>query len=96
MRINLKSNYLLLGSINIDSIDLDVAEITLKELVRIISNRSTTSASLEYLNSDGTKLQPVFEVHVNGRILDLCENGVDTVLRDRDTVDFYLEPPYGG
>jgi len=96
VKINLKSNYLLLGSVNIDSIDLDVTEITLKELVRIISSRSTTSASLEYLNSDETKLQPVFEVHVNGRILDLCEKGVDTILTDGDTVDFYLEPPYGG
>jgi molybdopterin converting factor small subunit len=95
MRVNLKSNYLLLGSVNIDSIDLDVPSLTLKELVEIISKRSTTSESLEYLNNEGTQLQPLFEVHVNGRILDLCE-GVDTVLKDGDTVDFYLEPQYGG
>ncbi|MDD3846254.1 MAG: hypothetical protein PHC90_07830 [Syntrophorhabdaceae bacterium] len=96
MKVNLKSNYLLLGSSNIDSMDFDIAEITLKDLVQAISDRSTTSGSLEYLNGEGTQLQPVFEVHINGCPLNFCEKGINTVLRDGDTVDLYLEPQYGG
>ncbi len=96
MKINLKSNYLLLGSRSIDSIDLDVAEITLKDLVQTISDRSTTSDGLEYLNEERTQLRPAFEVHINGCPLGFCEKGVNTILRDGDTVDVYLEPQYGG
>jgi len=96
MKINLKSNYLLLGSRNIDSIDLDGSEITLKNLVQIISDRSTACDGLEYLNSEGTQLMPALEVHVNGCPLKLYESGVNTILKDGDTVDLYLEPQYGG
>jgi len=96
MKINLKSNYLLLGFMNINSINLDRTEITLKDLVQTISNRSTTSENLEYLNSDGTEMQPIFEVLINGRALPLYEDGINTVLRDGDAVDLYLDLQYGG
>lgn len=96
MKINLTANYLLLGDRNIDSIDLDVAEVTLKDLVRMISDRSTTSENLEYLNSEGTALQPIFEVLINDCPLSLCEKGIHTVLKDGDRVNLYLDLPYGG
>lgn len=96
MKLNLKSNYLLLGSMNINSINLDRTEITLKELVQTISNRSTTPDNLEYLNSDGTEMQPIFEVLINGPALPLYEHGVNTVLRDGDNVELYLDLQWGG
>jgi hypothetical protein len=94
MKINLKSNYLLLGSETIDSIDFDSAEITLKDLARAISDRQTEP--LEYFNKDRTKLLPGFEIRVNGRVMDFCENDINTVLRDGDTVYFYLDLLSGG
>jgi hypothetical protein len=96
MKINLTANYLLLGDRSIDSIHVDAVEVTLKDLVRIISGRSTTSDNLEYLNSEGTALQPIFEVMINGCPLSLCEKGIHTVLKDGDNVSLYLDLPYGG
>lgn len=84
MKINLDSNFKLLGSHDIDSIELDVSEITLKEFLAIMSARSTKSP--EYLASDGTDVDGLFQVYVNGRMLSLCPYGINTVLNDGDTV----------
>lgn len=84
MRIHLESNFRLLGSHNIDSIDLDCLEILVRDFLKAISDRSTKSP--EYLTDDGSDVDGLFQVHVNGRLLDLCEDGVNTVLRDGDTV----------
>ncbi len=85
MKIFLESNFKLLGSHNIDSIDLDdCQEITVRDFLKTMSHRSTKSP--EYLTDDGTDVDGLFQVHVNGRMLDLCKDGVNTVLRDGDTV----------
>lgn len=87
MKIDLESNFRLLGSHNIDNIELKGSEITLKELLRIMADRSTKSP--EYLNSDGTGLDRFFQIQINGRTLSLCENGIHSVLKDGDTVAIY-------
>ncbi len=97
MKIHLESNFKLLGSQSIESIDLDAAEMTVKSLLRIMSDRSTRSPA--YLNSDGTDLEGGWQVRVNGRVLDLCENGINAVLKDGDTVAIctnWLEGCCGG
>ena len=84
VKIFLESNFKLLGSHNIDSIDLDCLEMPLRDFLKTMSNRSTKSP--EYLTDDGSDVDGLFQVHVNGRMLSLCEEGLNTVLRDGDTV----------
>jgi hypothetical protein len=94
MKINLESNFRLLGSVNIDSIDLNCTEITVKDFLQTIADRSVMFP--QYIDVEGTGLQPGWQVHVNGRILDFCENGINAVLRDGDTVAVYIDVLDGG
>ena len=88
MKINLESNFMLLGSEDIESMDFASREITLKELLETISSRSTNSP--QFLNGDGTGLLIDWDVEVNGRSLALCDRGVNTVLKDGDKVTIRL------
>lgn len=94
MRINLESNFMLLGSQDIDSIDFASSNITLKELLEAISNRATNST--KFLNRDGTGLAMSWEVEVNGHPLGLCAGGVNTILKDGDKVHIKLMLLGGG
>jgi len=87
MKINLESNFKLLGSHNIDSVDFDCARMPVKDFFKILSVLSTKTP--EYLNDDGTDLAGLFQVQVNGQALAFCENGINTVLQDGDTVAIY-------
>lgn len=87
MKINLESNFKLLGSHTIDSVDFDCARMPVRDFLKILSDRSTKAP--EYLNDDGTDLAGLFQVQVNGRSLVFCENGINTVLQDGDTVAIY-------
>lgn len=87
MKINLESNFKLLGSHAIDSVDFDCIRMPVKNFLNILSDRSTKSP--EYLNDDGTDLAGLFQVQVNGQALAFCENGINTVLQDGDTVAIY-------
>ncbi len=94
MKVNLESNFMLLGSEDIESIDFTSQEITLKELLDTISSRSTNSP--EFLNRDGTDLVIGWDIEVNGRAFGLCEGGVNTVLKDGDKVTINLDLLGGG
>jgi hypothetical protein len=87
MKITLESNFKLLGSHNINSVDFDCTQMPVKDFLKIMSNRSTKSP--EYLNDDGTDLAGLFQVQVNGRALAFCEKGINTVLQDGDTIAIY-------
>jgi hypothetical protein len=87
MKIHLESNFKLLGSHNIDSVEFDYTRIPVKDFLKILSDRSTKTP--EYLNDDGTDLAGLYQVQVNGRPLAFCENGIKTVLQDGDTVAIY-------
>jgi hypothetical protein len=87
MKINLESNFKLLGSHNIDSVDFDCARMPVKDFLKILSDLSTKTP--EYLNDDGTDLAGLFQVQVNGQVLAFCENGINTVLKNDDPVAIY-------
>lgn len=88
MKINLESNFKLLGSHDIDSINFDCDQMPVKDLLKIMSERSTKTP--EYLNDNATDLAGLFQIHVNGHALIFCETGINTVLKDGDTVSIYL------
>jgi molybdopterin converting factor small subunit len=85
---------MLLGSEDIDNIDFEILEITLRELLEILSHRSTNSP--EFLSRDRTSLNPGWDIEVNGRSSALCKEGVKTILKDGDEVTIKLELLGGG
>lgn len=87
MKIHLESNFKLLGSHTIDSVDFDCTRMSVKDLLNMLSDRSTKSP--EYLNDEGTDLAGFFQVQVNGRTLAFSANGINTALKDGDTVAIY-------
>lgn len=94
MRIYLESNFLLLGSETIESIDFERPEVTLKELLEALSRRSDDS--LEFLRSDGKDLSLDWDIEVNGRSFGLCDGGLEAILKDGDTVTIKLALLGGG
>lgn len=94
MRIYLESNFLLLGSETIESIDFERSEVTLKGLLEDLSSRSVDS--LEFLRSDGKDLSLDWDIEVNGRSFGLCDGGLEAILKDGDTVTIKLALLGGG
>jgi molybdopterin converting factor small subunit len=94
MKIYLESNFMLLGSETIESIDFDRPAVTLKELLESLSRRSADS--LEFLRSDGKDLTLDWDIAVNGRSFGLCAGGLEALLKDGDTVTIKLALLGGG
>ncbi len=94
MKINLESNFMLLGSEDIESIDFEAEEVTLKDLLETIAGRSTNSP--EFLNRDGTDIAIGWEIAINGRPMSECEKGIQTALKDGDKVAINLDLLGGG
>ena len=94
MKIHLESNFMLLGSEDIESIDFETSEVTLKKLLETISDRSTNSP--EFLNRDGTDIAIGWDIAINGRSIGECENGISAVLKDGDKVAINLDLLGGG
>lgn len=87
MKIRLESNFKLLGSCNIDGIDFNCTQMPVKDLLQMLSDRSTKSP--QYINEEGTDTANLFQVQINGRGLGFCEKGINTLLKDGDTVAIY-------
>ncbi len=94
MKIFLKSNFVLLGDRDIDSIEFDSPEITLKRLLDEIALRATHSP--RFLNCDGTDLCMGWVVEIDGRPFDMCQEGVNTILKDGARVVINIEMLGGG
>lgn len=95
MRIYLESNFFLLGAGgDIDSIDFNRPEMTLRELLEALSHRSPDSP--EFFTPGGTDLSMGWTVEVNGNVLGLFNVGLETVLRDGDRVGIKLDLICGG
>lgn len=94
MRVNLESNFILLGSEDIDCIDFSSSEITLKGLLETISKLSTNS--IKFLYPSGIELIPDWDIEINGQPLALSNGGISTVLKDGDRVSIKLMLLGGG
>ncbi len=95
MRINLESNFFLLGADgNLEHIDFDRPGITVRDLLDALSRRSSDSP--EFFAADATELCPGWTVEVNGNALGLFNDGLETVLQHGDTVAIKLDLICGG
>ena len=94
MRIDLESNFLLLGSEDLKAIEFDLPAVPLKELLETLSRRSSDSP--EFLDSRGSALNQGWDVEINGVSFALCDGRLDTFLKDGDKVFIKLELLGGG
>ena len=95
MRINLRSNFVLPGLEGEESIEFDRSQITLREILEELSRRAPTR--IEYVRPGARALDPdEWEVEVNGVPYQSCGAGLETSLRDGDTVTIRILALGGG
>ena len=94
MRIYLDSNFFLLGAKDMESIDLECAEISARGLLESLSRHHLHS--LKFLQPRGKALRPGWDIEINGRKLALYDEGLNSVLKEGDRVAIRLELLSGG
>ena len=94
MRIDLASNFLLLGSEDLEAIEFDRPAVPLRELLETLSSRSSDPP--EFLDSKGGALNQGWDIEVKGVSFALCDDRLDTILKDGDKVTIKLELLGGG
>ena len=95
MKIHIKSNFIVPGLENKESMELDQFEISLREFFEELSKKSPDS--MEYVDAGAERLDPDdWEVEINGMSYQHYEDGLETVLRDGDTVSIKIRPLGGG
>jgi hypothetical protein len=94
MKIHLDSNFHLLGSEDLESINLEGSHTTLRALLEELSRRSSDGP--EYFRRNGAELSPGWIVNVNGSSFGSDNAGLDSPLVDGDRVSIKLELICGG
>ncbi len=94
MTIVLESNFMLMGDSDLPSIDFDRPRVTLAELLRELSGRS--SGSLQIVTPDGRAIDEGWDIGVNGCGFAGLPDGLGTSMRDGDRVAIKLALLGGG
>ncbi len=100
MRVNIKSNFFVPGletqeGGDSEGLDLDRSKITLKEFLEELSAR--TPDRIEYVQPGTDTLDPAeWEVKINGIPYQNFSDGLETFLRDGDTVTISMRIFGGG
>ena len=95
MRIYVKSNFVVPGLVNGEFLDLDRSRLTLREFLQELSERTLTR--VEYVRPGADTLDPdEWEVDINGIPYQRCSNGLETLLKDGDTVTIRILALGGG
>jgi len=94
MRIVLESNFMLMGDSDLLSIDFDLPHVTLAELLRELSQRS--SNSLQVVTPDGNAIDEGWDIALNGCGFAGLPDGLQTSLREDDRVAIKLALLGGG
>jgi len=95
MRVNIKSNFLVPGLENEDGLELDRSEITLNELLEELSARAPIR--MEYVRPGAKTLDlSEWEVEINGTPYHHFGDGLETLLKDGDTVTIRIMVLGGG
>jgi molybdopterin converting factor small subunit len=95
MRVSIKSNFIVPGLEDQEGIDLDRATITLREFLKELSERSPTR--VEYVRSGAQAINPdEWEIKINDTPYQQWSAGLETPLKDGDTVTIIIIPLGGG
>jgi len=95
MKIHVKSNFVVPGLDNGEFVDLDQSQLTLREFLEGLSERSSTR--VEYVRSGVQTINPdEWEIRINDIPYHQCSRGLETSLKDGDTVTIIIIPLGGG
>ena len=95
MRIKVKSNFIVPGLEDQEGIDLDRSTITLREFLDELSERGPTR--VEYVREGAQTINPdEWEISINDTPYHQWKDGLETSLKDGDTVTIIIIPLGGG
>ncbi len=95
MKIYVKSNFVVPGLENGEFVDLDRSRLTIREFLEELSERSPTR--VEYIRSGTQTINPdEWEIRINDTPSQQWSAGLETPLKDGDTVMIIIIPLGGG
>jgi len=95
MRIYVKSNFVVPGLDNGEFVNLDQSQLTLREFLEGLSERAPTR--VEYVRPGAQIINPdEWEIRINDTPFPQWSGGLDTPLKDGDTVTIIIIPLGGG
>jgi len=95
MKIYVKSNFVVPGLDNGEFVDLDQPQMSLKEFLEELSKRATTR--VEYVRPGAQAINPdEWEIRINDIPYQQWSAGLETPLKDGDTVTIIIIPLGGG
>ena len=95
MKIFIKSNFVIPGLEEADSIDFDASEMTMRHFFEKLSQM--TANRVEFLEKDSLQInQEDWGIEINGVPCQVLHAGLDHILRDGDTVGIMMMPIGGG
>jgi molybdopterin converting factor small subunit len=95
MKIHIKSNFVIPGLKDEESVDLDRSEMTLRDFLEELSAMSPNR--LEYVKPGAKVLDPDdWEVDINDIPYQNCRDGLETPLKNGDTVTIRIMALGGG
>ncbi len=95
MEIHIKSNFIVPGLDDKDSVDVDGSSMTLREFLEELSRRAPTP--IQYVQPGANVLNPDdWEVEINGIPYKDCSDGLEAHLKDGDTVTIKILAFGGG
>jgi molybdopterin converting factor small subunit len=95
MKLYIKSNFMVPGLKDEESIELDCSGITLRGFLEELSEKSPTR--VEYVRSGAQTINPdEWEIRINDTPYQKWSAGLETSLKDGDTVTIIIIPLGGG
>ncbi len=95
MKIYIKSNFIVPGLDSGEFVDLNHSQLTIREFLEELSERSPTR--VEYIQSEAQTINPdEWEIRINDIPYPQWSAGLDTPLKDGDTVTIIIIPLGGG
>jgi hypothetical protein len=96
VKIQVKSNFVVPGLEDREYVEVDRAEMTLRQLLEELQ-RLAAPSPIEYVRPGARALDPDdWEVDINGLPYQKCERDLETLLRDKDTVSIRIMALGGG
>ncbi len=95
MKIYVKSNFIVPGLDNGECVNLDQSQLTLREFLKELSERAPTR--VEYVRPGAQTVNPdEWEIRINDTPHQQWSVGLETPLKDGDTVTIIIIPLGGG